>query len=96
MRDGRQISNGLEFDAWRHLGQKDTVGLNHLSRRRAKTQPLLTDFNAIGGDSTMIWGLSRITCPERFYAVLMMKLVVDIFLEEYNVTRLEIEGERSF
>ncbi|KAA8566351.1 hypothetical protein EYC84_008933 [Monilinia fructicola] len=46
-------------------------------------------------DSWLVWGAGRISCPGRFYAVVVLKLVLSQILTGYECELEEIKGSRS-
>ncbi|KAF2121685.1 cytochrome P450 [Lophiotrema nucula] len=43
-------------------------------------------------DSWLVWGAGRIVCPGRFYATVVLKLVISLFLTEYDCELEPING----
>lgn len=88
MRDAARFPDPLRFNISRHFSTTSSSGRDQTGQR------LLVDSNK-DNDGTLIWGLSRISCPGRFYASMVMKLVVATFLDRYECELPEQCGARS-
>jgi cytochrome P450 len=82
MRDESLFDDALSFNAFRFVDRESGTTCNN-SR--------LTDSS----DSWLVWGAGRILCPGRFYATVILKLIVAHVITEYDVVLPEIKTSRS-
>ncbi|KAA8566350.1 hypothetical protein EYC84_008933 [Monilinia fructicola] len=85
MRDDEYFYNALTFDGRRFL--KNVTGPESVE----KDSSMLSEPS----DSWLVWGAGRISCPGRFYAVVVLKLVLSQILTGYECELEEIKGSRS-
>jgi cytochrome P450 len=92
MRDETNFENAINFNAWR---SRDAA-IDHKSQdENNSSMPIqklgLTDSS----DAWLVWGAGRILCPGRFYATVVLKLVVVHMLTEYDVLFPDCKKSRS-
>lgn len=85
MRDSRFFSAPLEFNAFRFFSNTVVGGASPCKPSR------LVDAS----DQWLVWGSGRILCPGRFYATLMLKLVIAHILLNYDCSLGNVKGCRS-
>lgn len=72
MRDEQYFPHAQHFDGYRFLEKNATKEEEEAARLSTRT------------DAWMVWGAGRITCPGRFYAVVVLKLILAEFLMAYD------------
>ncbi|KAF2475217.1 cytochrome P450 [Lindgomyces ingoldianus] len=83
MRDDRHFPEADRFDGRRFLPRLPTPEALEASRLSQRSNEWL------------VWGAGRITCPGRFYAVVVLKLVLANMLQNYDAELEPIKGSRS-
>jgi cytochrome P450 len=83
MRDEQYFSHAQHFDGYRFLKKNATKEEEEAARLSTRS------------DAWMVWGAGRITCPGRFYAVVVLKLVLAELLQTYDCELEPIKGSFS-
>ncbi|KAH8667573.1 cytochrome P450 [Tricladium varicosporioides] len=83
MRDEACFQQATHFDGRRFLKVHDTEKEEAAARLSRPS------------DKWLVWGAGRITCPGRFYAVVVLKLVLANMLKKYDCELEPIKGSRS-
>lgn len=90
MRDESNFRDAMTFDPFRGLDERTETHPSDPPEGKP-TRNGLTDSS----DSWLVWGSGRILCPGRFYATMVMKLVVAHIVTEYDVLLPESPSSRS-
>lgn len=90
MRDETNFRDALTFDAFRGLDETMENHTANLSTAKSATKGL-TDSS----ESWLVWGAGRILCPGRFYATMILKLVVAHLVTDYDILLQDSTSSRS-
>ncbi|KAI9707821.1 MAG: hypothetical protein M1820_004426 [Bogoriella megaspora] len=87
MRDDAYFSNALHFNGFRFVQRSEQKENFSANASDGRSQLVGAEY---------VWGYGRIVCPGRFYATVLLKLVLSTMLMKYDCKMPNIRGTGSF